>query len=47
MQIKMTKNDFGCLDGFKIIKLEKDKIYNLPTALAAKLLSKGAAKLIK
>lgn len=47
MRIKMKKNDFGCVDGFRIIKLEKDKTYEIPRSLAAKLVSKGAAEFIE
>lgn len=47
MRIKMKKNDFGCVDGFKLIKLEKDKTYELPRALAAKLVNSGKADVIK
>jgi tRNA splicing ligase len=47
MRIKMNKNDLGCVDGFRIIKLEKDKTYELPNALAARLVGKGAAEVVK
>jgi hypothetical protein len=46
MRIQMCKSDFGCVDGFGIIRLEKGQVYELPRKLAAKLVNKGSAVLV-